>query len=304
MIAARGTAWAATLTAALLAALSPAVAQEDFSKVAIKAQPLRGGVAVLFGAGGNIGVSSGPDGTLLIDDQFAPLTAKITAAVASLGAPPVRMLLNTHWHGDHSGGNANFGKAGTVIVAHANVRQRMASEQVSTLFKSRTPASPAAALPVITFAGNLTLHLNGDTITATHVPRAHTDGDTLVKFARANVLHTGDVFVRYGLPFIDTESGGSARGMLAGVETAIRLADADTKVIPGHGEVATRADMIEFRNMLAAIITSVQAGIKAGKSLAAVQAAKPAAPWDKDPKAFVTGDAFVATVYASLKAPR
>ena len=292
------------IAAIALLVAAPAAAQDnDMSKVEIKAQTLAPGIAVLFGAGGNIGVSAGPDGTILIDDQFAPLTPKIVAAVAKLGAPPVRFLLNTHWHGDHTGGNENLGKAGTVIVAQDNVRQRMSTEQVSKFLKSTTAAAPHAALPVITFAESLTLHLNDDDISVIHVHNAHTDGDAMVMFTKANILHTGDVFVRYGLPYIDIESGGSARGMIAGVDKAIALSDANTKIIPGHGEVATRADMIAFRAMLVTIVARVEAGIKAGKPLAAIQAAKPAAQWDKDPKAFVTGDAFVATLYASLKAP-
>ena len=292
----------ATALALLLAA--PAAAQDqDFSKVEIKTQVLAPGIAVLFGAGGNIGVSAGPDGTILVDDQFAPLTPKILAAVDKLGSPPVRFLLNTHWHGDHSGGNANLGKSGTVIVAQDNVRARMSTDQPSRLFKSTTPAAPRTALPVITFANGLTVHLNNDTITVIHTPAAHTDGDALVKFTRANVLHAGDVFVRYGgLPFIDTESGGSARGMVAAVDTALKLTDANTRIIPGHGEVATRADLQAYRAMLATIIAAVDAGIKAGQPLAAIQASKPAAKWDTDPKAFISGDAFVATVYNSLKA--
>jgi cyclase len=288
---------------ALLLATPVAAQQQDFSKVEIKAETLAPGIAVLFGEGGNIGVSAGPDGTILIDDQFAPLTARIAAAVTRLGAPPVRFVLNTHWHGDHAGGNENFGKAGAVIVAQDNVRQRMSTAQVSQLFKSTTPAAPRAALPVITFTDSVTLHLNGDVISIIHAPGAHTDGDALVKFTRANILHTGDVFVRYaGLPFIDTESGGSARGMLAGVERALRLTDANTRIIPGHGAIASRADLLAFRTMLATVITRVAAGIKAGKPLAVIQAEKPAAQWDTDPKAFVRGDAFVATLYASLKA--
>lgn len=288
---------------ALLLAAPAAAQQQDFSKVEIKTQTLAPGIAVLFGAGGNIGVSAGPDGTLLIDDQFAPLTPKIVKAVASLGAPPVRLLVNTHWHFDHSGGNENLGKAGAVIIAQDNVRQRMSAEQLNKFLKMSFAASPRAALPVITFAESITLHLNDDDIRVVHVPDAHTDGDALVKFTKANVLHAGDVFVRYGLPFIDPESGGSVRGLIAGVDTALAMTDANTKIIPGHGEVASRTDLQAYRTMLATIVDRVEAGIKAGKPLAAIQASKPAAEWDKDPKAFITGDSFVATIHASLKAP-
>ncbi|MGL6042571.1 MAG: MBL fold metallo-hydrolase, partial [Sandaracinobacteroides sp.] len=292
------------LAAAALCLAAPAVAQQqDFSKVEIKTQPLSPNVAVLFGAGGNIGVSHGPDGTVLIDDQYAPLTPKIVAAVAALPATPVKFVINTHWHGDHSGGNENLGKAGAVIIAQDHVRERMSTEQVSKFLKRTTPPSPRAALPVITFHHEVTLHLNGDTISVTHVPHAHTDGDALVKFVGANILHTGDVFVRYGLPFIDVESGGTAKGMLAAQDAILALADAETKIIPGHGEVAGRADVIAFRAMISEIVGKVEAGIAAGKSLAQIQAEKPAARWDTNPNAFVSGDAFVASVHASLTQP-
>jgi glyoxylase-like metal-dependent hydrolase (beta-lactamase superfamily II) len=293
-----------TLATCALLLATPAAAQQDFSKVEIRTQALTPNVAVLFGAGGNIGVSHGEDGTVLIDDQYAPLTPKIVAAVAAIPASPVKFVINTHWHGDHAGGNENLGKAGAVIIAQDHVRQRLSTEQVSTFLKRTTPPSPKAALPVITFDQSVTLHLNGDTISVTHVPHAHTDGDALVKFETANILHTGDVFVRYGLPFIDIESGGSARGMISAQDAILALADANTRIIPGHGEVATRADVIAFRDMLAAIVNRVDAGIKAGKTLPQIQAEKPAAQWDTNPKAFVTGDAFVAMVHASLTAPQ
>lgn len=292
-----------TALLALLLAGPVAAQTTDFSKVEIKTQVLAPGVAVLFGEGGNIGVSSGPDGTLLIDDQFAPLTPKILAAVAKLGAPSVRLLVNTHWHFDHSGGNENLGKTGTVIVAQDNVRQRMSADQANKFLRMTFAASPRAALPVITFAESITLHLNDDDISIAHVPNAHTDGDALVKFTRANILHAGDVFVRYGLPFIDPESGGSALGMIAAVDKALAMTDANTKIIPGHGEVASRADLQAYRAMLATITGRVDAGIKAGQPLAAILAGKPAAAWDNGPKGFISGDAFVTTVYNSLKQP-
>ncbi len=280
------------------------LAQEDrFAAVTIKTETLAPGVAVLFGMGGNIGVSHGEDGTILIDDQYAPLTPKIIAAVAAIPANPVKFVLNTHWHGDHSGGNENLGKAGAVIMAQDNVRRRMSTEQVSVFMKRTTPPSPRAALPVITFDQSVTLHLNGDTLSITHVPHAHTDGDALVKFARANVMHTGDVFVRTGLPFIDTGSGGSARGLLAAVDTILKLTDEKTRIIPGHGEVGTRADVVAYRSMIATVIGRVEAGINANKTLEQIQAEKPAAQWDTDPKAFITGERFVAAVHTSLTAP-
>jgi len=287
----------------LLAACGVGQAQDDMSGVEIRTQPLAPGVAVLFGAGGNIGVSFGADGTIVIDDQFAQLTPKIVAALAALDKKPARFLINTHWHGDHSGGNANFAGAGTLIFAQDNVRARMSTDQFMKAVNEKVPASPAAALPVVTFADGMTFHLNGDTLRIVHVANAHTDGDAMVKWEKANILHTGDVFVRYGLPFIDRSSGGGIQGMIAGVDRALALSDDATKIIPGHGEVATRADMVAFRDMMVTIRDRVAAARAKGKTLAEIQALKPAAEWDKDPKAFVRGDAFVEAVYDSLEKP-
>ncbi len=288
--------------AALFISVGPAAAQQDFSKVEIKPQALAPGVAVLFGAGGNIGVSHGPDGTVLIDDQYAPLTPRIQAAVAALGATPVKYLINTHWHRDHSGGNENFGKAGALILAHDHVRDRMAAEQKGRF--GTTPPSPAAALPVITYHDGISLHLNGDRVRTVHLKHAHTDGDSVVIWEKANVVHMGDTFFhQVTLPFIDLDSGGSAKGMLAGVGKVLMMIDDKTVVIPGHGPVATKADLAAYRDMLASVIASVEAAKSAGKSLAEVQAMKPAAKWDTNPNAFIKGDDFVAAIYDSLGRP-
>lgn len=287
------------VAAAFLA--SPTFAQQDFSKVEIKVEQLAPGIAVLFGAGGNIGVSYGSDGTVLIDDQFAPLTPKIQAAVAGLGATPVKFLINTHWHGDHSGGNENFGKAGAMIMAHDNVRVRMASPQARG--GRTTPASPAIALPVLTYHDGIKLHLNGDEVRTIHMHDAHTDGDSVVMWKNANVVHMGDLyFNKVTLPFIDLNSGGNVKGVLAAAEKVIAMTNAQTKIIPGHGPMATRADLIAYRDMIKTVMGSVQVGIKAKKSLAEIQAMKPAAKWDTNPEAFIKGDAFVEAVYKSLTA--
>lgn len=292
------------LSALILAALigSPAAAQQDFSKVEIKAQPVAPGLAVLFGAGGNMAVSYGPDGTVLIDDQFAPLTPKIEAAIAALGASPVKYLINTHWHGDHSGGNENFGKTGALILAHDHVRDRMGSEQ-KTRFGTVKP-SPPVALPVITYHEGISLHLNGDQVRTKHVKHAHTDGDSVVFWQKANVIHMGDTFFhQVTLPFIDLDSGGSAKGLLAGIGEVLMMIDDKTVVIPGHGPVATKADLVAYRDMLASVIASVEAGKAAGKSLPEIQAMKPAARWDTNPAGFIKGDDFVAAIFTSLSRP-
>lgn len=275
--------------------------QTDFSKVEIKAEKLAPGVAVLFGSGGNIGVSYGPDGTVIIDDQFAPLTPKIEAAITGLGASPVKFLINTHWHFDHSGGNENFGKAGAIIMAHDNVRVRMAAG--GTVVGSPTPPAPAVALPVITYTNGLKLHLNGDEVRTIHTGGGHTDGDSIVVWKAANVIHMGDLFMnKISLPFIDLKSGGNAVHLLETIEKALALTNAQTKIIPGHGPMATQADLLAWRDMLRSVIGSVQAGVKAKKSLAQIQAMKPAARWEiKD--GFISGDAFVEAVYKSVTAP-
>lgn len=283
----------------LLALATTVTAQP--ADVKITAENLAPGVDVLFGQGGNIGVSHGEDGTVLIDDQFAPLTPKIQAAVTALGATPVKFLINTHWHGDHSGGNENFGKAGALIMAHDNVRVRMASPQ--TRGENTTPASPKIALPVITYHDGLSLHLNGDEVRTHHMHDAHTDGDSIVIWKKANVVHMGDLyFNKISLPFVDLNSGGSVKGMLAAIEKTLTLINPQTKVIPGHGPMASRADLMGYRDMLKSIISAVQAGITAGKSIDQIKAMKPAAQWDV-PGGFISGDAFVEMAYKSLTTP-
>jgi cyclase len=285
--------------AAVLLVPGAAQAQQDLSKVEIKAEQLAPGVAVLFGAGGNVGVSYGPDGTVLIDDQFAPLTPKIQEAVAKLGASPVKYLINTHWHFDHSGGNENLGKAGAIIMAHDNVRVRMAAG--GRVAGNSAAAAPAVALPVITYDNGLKLHLNGDEVRTVHTGGGHTDGDSIVIWKNANIIHMGDLFLNGGLPFIDQSSGGNALHLLATIERAIPLTNPQTKIIPGHGPMADQAKLIGWRDMLKEVIGVVRAGVKAKKSLAQIQAVKPAAKWET-PAGFIKGDAFVEAVYKDLTA--
>ena len=296
----------AILIGALAFAAAPVLAQgQDFSKVVIKTEQVAPGVHVLFGAGGNIGVSVGPDGAFLIDDQYAPLTPKILDAVKAIGPQPVRFVLNTHWHGDHSGGNENLGSTGAVIVAHDNVRVRMSTEQFIGAMNTKVPPSPKAALPVVTFADAVTLHLNGQTIRAVHVAPAHTDGDTLVRFEEANVVHMGDTYFASGYPFIDLSSGGSALGMIAAIDKGLALGDANTRYIPGHGPVTGRTELRAYRTMLADIVAKVQAGIRAGQSLDAILAAKPTAAYDaKWGGGFINAERIVRIVHASLTAKR
>ncbi len=276
-----------------------AFAQQDLSKVEIKASALREGTHMLTGAGGNMVASTGADGTFLIDDQFAPLSDKIRAALSKLSDKPLRFVVNTHWHGDHTGGNENLGKAGAVIVAHDNVRKRMSVGQL--LRGSKVPAAPGAALPVVTFAGDLTLHLNGDDVRVEHVAQAHTDGDALVKFERANVLHMGDVYFNGLYPFIDAESGGGIDGLLAAVDRGLALSNDATLVVPGHGPVSNRAELAAYGAMLKGYRDRI-AGLKAeGRTLAQVIAAKPTAATDELlGKAFIKPAELVKSIYQTL----
>ncbi len=285
-------------------AVTPAAAQDqDFSKVEIRAEKLAPGVAVLFGAGGNIGLSYGTDGNVIVDDQFAPLTDKIAGAIRTLDPGPVRFVVNTHWHGDHTGGNENFGKRGAVIVAHDNVRQRMSTQQVMRAVNMTVPPSPKGALPVLTFGNGATLHLNGDTLHLIHVPNAHTDGDTLVHWMKGDVLHMGDTFFhKVSFPFLDTRSGGSIDGLIAAANKGLSLAGANTKIIPGHGPVASRAELLAYRDMLVDIRGKVAAGLGAGQSLAQIQATTAAGRYGM-PDGFIKPDRFVEAVYNSLRSP-
>jgi glyoxylase-like metal-dependent hydrolase (beta-lactamase superfamily II) len=292
----------AILLAASIA--TPAAAQQDFSKVEVKVERLAPGVAVLFGSGGNIGLSYGEDGNVIIDDQFAPLVPKIEAAVKSVDPDPVRFVINTHWHGDHTGGNEAFGKAGAVIVAHDNVRRRMSVDVFSKQMNQTIKASPKSGLPVVTFAQGVSFHLNGDRLQVVHVNNAHTDGDALVYWTGANVLHMGDTFFfKMTFPFIDRESGGSIDGMIAAAKTGLGIVKPGGKVIPGHGPVATREDLQAYHDMLVDVRAKVASGIRAGRTRAAVVASKPAAAYEGKVASdgFIKPDRFVETMYDELK---
>ena len=284
------------------AATSALAQQQDFSKVEIKAEKVAEGVYMLTGAGGNIGLSVGRSGTYVIDDQFAPLTDKILAAIRAITPDPVRFVINTHLHGDHTGGNENLGKAGALVVAHENVRRRMSAEQFSATFNRTTPASPEGALPVVTFTEAVTFHWNGDEIRVHHVAPAHTDGDSIVRFVKADVVHMGDLFFNGGYPFIDTSSGGRVDGVIAAAEETLAAIGEKTRIIPGHGPLATRADLQSYRDTLTLLRDRI-AKLKAeGKSRDEVIAAKPTADHDaKWGAGFMKGDTFTGLVYDSLR---
>jgi glyoxylase-like metal-dependent hydrolase (beta-lactamase superfamily II) len=264
---------------ALLAAATSLEAQTNYDSVQVRATSLGGGVHVLFGAGGNIAVSAGDDAVFVVDDQFAPLTPKILAAIRTISAQPVKFVVNTHWHFDHTGGNENLGKAGALIVAHDNVRKRMSTEQFMAAMNRREPPSPKAALPVVTFGDGVTFHINNDSVTVTHVPPAHTDGDAVVHFLKANVVHMGDVFNNAGFPFVDLSSGGSVQGVVAAADRMYALTNDQTKIIPGHGQVTDRARLKQWRDAVAAVRDGVQRELRAGKSVEQILALQLAAPY-------------------------
>ena len=274
-----------------------ALAEAPAPDASIQTVEVAPGIYMLIGKGGNIGVSTGADGTFLIDDQYAPMTPAVIAALRAVNAPMPRFVLNTHWHGDHTGGNENLAKEGALLIAHDQVRARMSSDQFVRFAQMAVPAAPQAALPVVTFNDTVTFYLNGDEIHGTYAPHAHTDGDVFVHFRRANVIHAGDVFFRF-YPFIDLSSGGSLAGVVAAVDRILALADDKTRIIPGHGPLANRADLVEYRDMLVTTSGRIRDLIKAGKTVDEIVAAAPNADYDaKWGWAFITPERYTRMIY-------
>lgn len=275
---------------------APAV---DFENVEIEVVPVAGNVYMLVGVGGNIGVSTGPDGVLMIDDQFAPLAPKIRAAIAGIagGKPEIEFLLNTHHHFDHTDGNPEFGQEAR-IVAHSNVRKRLSTVQTS---RGRTiEALPEVGRPIITYDESLSIHFNGEEVKVMHVPSGHTDGDSIVFFTGANVIHMGDHFFNGKYPFIDLDGGGDVEGYAANVAKVLEMAPADAKIIPGHGPLATVADLRGFHQTLTETIGVVREQMAAGKTLQEIQAAGLPAKYKSWGEGFIDTNAWIATIHASL----
>jgi glyoxylase-like metal-dependent hydrolase (beta-lactamase superfamily II) len=286
------------LCGGLGAGIAPGVfGQQNFDQVQIKVTKVAGNVYMLAGSGGNIGVSVGDDGIVMVDDEFAPLAPKIREALKGITDKPLKFVLNTHFHGDHSGGNVEFGKEAT-IVAHDNVRLRL--EKGGSVGGNKVAPAPKEALPVITFNDRASVHLNGEDIRAIHFPNGHTDGDSIIYFTKSNVLHMGDDFVTYGFPFVDAASGGSVSGMIAGVEGALVMVPADVKIIPGHGPLSTPADVRKFLNMLKETRALVMEAARQGQTVDAIKKDHLLAKYEDLGKGFIKTDAWIDLLYAEV----
>ena len=292
-----------TLGFLLLFAVSIRAQQPDYSKVQIKATKVAGSVYMLEGAGGNIGVSVGEDGILIVDDQFAPLADKIRAALKGLTDKKLHFILNTHWHGDHTGGNVAFGPEAP-IIAHDNVRKRLSTEQKSELFKNTTPPSPKEALPVITFDQSLSVHFNGEEIRVIHYPQGHTDGDSVIFFTSSNVIHLGDDFFAGRFPFVDLESGGTVEGLVKNIGEIIDKIPEGAKLIPGHGPISTVDDLKSYHRMLTQTTDIVRQKIAAGKTLAQIKTEGLPDEWKPWGSGFIKTDLWLETIYKSLTAKK
>mgnify|MGYP000241437050 CR=1 FL=1 len=264
--------------------LSSAATFADSHKMEAKIEAIKvsDNIHMLTGKGGNIGVLTGADGTFMIDDQFSPLTPKILAKIKEIGGEHPKFLINTHFHGDHTGGNENLGKAGTLIVSHNNVRERMASGSYIQAFKMKSLPASADALPVITFSDDISFHINGGQVHAIHTPHAHTDGDSFIHFKEQNVIHAGDLFFNGFYPFIDINHGGSVKGMISAVDKILAIADDKTKIIPGHGPLATKSDLQAYRDMLQTAYNKLRLMKISGMSVTDAMAAKPLAELDQE----------------------
>ncbi len=285
------------LTLLLVCLFAVCAQAQDFSKVAIKATKVAGNIYMLEGAGGNIGVSVGADGILIVDDQFAPLAEKIRAALKSLGDGKLKFVLNTHYHGDHTGSNVVFGPEAP-IIAQTNVRKRLATEQ--NVLGEKVPPSPKEALPVVTFEQAVSIHFNGEEIRAVHFPHGHTDGDAVIFFTGSNVVHMGDDFFAARFPFVDIDGGGDVVNLTNNVGQIIATLPADVKIIPGHGPLSTLDDLKLFRRMLFETTAIIRKQVEAKRTLAQIKAAGLPAEWQSWGTGFIKTDSWIETVYRSL----
>ena len=288
------------LVVTVLFASTSAPAQEE--KVEYIPTKLSDTLTMLKGRGGNIAISAGEDGVYIIDDQLEPVTDQLLVAISQISSQPIRFVINTHYHGDHVGGNEAIGKGGAVIIAHDNIHKRMSSDQYNHFFDATTPAWPKDALPVLTFNDQVTLHFNGETAKVYHVPHGHTDGDSIVHFPASDVIHMGDIYFNGLYPYIDLDGGGSIQGMISGAELGLSIAGKDTQIIPGHGPMGDKASLDEYRDFLIKARNNVQKLIDEGNSLEQAVAAQPTAQWDAIlGEVWITPEQLVIFIYNSLK---
>lgn len=293
------------LPALVAASIATAPQRPPQFEMAVETTRLADDLYLLAGAGGNVAVLVADEGVLLVDDKLPPASGDVKAAVAAITPKPIRFVVNSHWHRDHSGGNELLAGEGAVIVAHDNVRRRMSVDGFIAVFARQTQASPARALPVVTFTRDVTFHLGGEEISVVHVASAHTDGDSLVHFRKANVLHMGDCYLNGSFPVIDYSSGGTFSGLVAAVDTALAMADARTRVLPGHGPPASREELRQWRQMLATIYERVQKAAAAGNGLEQIKLQRPTREWEERwPHSFVTWEHVVEEAYRSATASR
>jgi len=270
--------------------------------VKVKSIALGGGVHMLVGQGGNIGVFAGPDGIFMIDSQFKALGEKLSQAIRNISDKPIKFVLNTHWHFDHVDGNEIFAKKGAVIIAHEHVRKLMTKNQVLKAFNKKVPAAPKSALPAITFTSDLTFHMNDETIKIFHVSNAHTGGDSVIHFVKADVIHMGDTYFSGIYPFIDFQHGGGLDGMITAVNRVLAISGPNTKIIPGHGPLSNRANLKRYRHMLVTVRNRMAAAIKAGKSLPQLSKKSPIAEFDKEwGDGFLKPAKFLELIYKGMK---
>ena len=288
------------LIAILLASINSLSAQDK--PVEFTTFQLSDTVYMLKGRGGNVGISTGEDGLYIIDDQLKPITSQLLQAIRKISDKPIRIVLNTHYHADHVGGNETIGDAGAVIISHDNIRKRMTTEQVSIFMKNTTPPYPESALPIVTFNDRLSLHMNGETATAYHIANGHTDGDSIIHFPISNVIHMGDMFFNGLYPYVDLDAGGSIQGMVEAADLALSLADESTRIIPGHGPLAMTEDLKSYRDYLIQAGANVQELIDQNMELQQIIAARPTSEWDEElGKTWITPAQFVTFIYNSLQ---
>ena len=289
-----------SLSALIIVTASLLQAKE--SEIKITTINVNNGVYMLMGQGGNIGLSVGEDGVFMIDDQYAPLSAKIKAAISKISKKPLKFVINTHWHFDHTGGNENFGKDGAIIVSHNNVRKRMSKEGFIKAFNKTIPAAPKVALPIITFNDEINFYFNNEEIAVLHQKNAHTDGDSIIFFKSSNVVHTGDIYFNGFYPFIDSSSQGSMNGIITSVNYILSRINDETKIIPGHGKLSNKKELISYRDTLIILRDRMQALIKEGKSIDEIIAMKPNADLDETwGKGFLNPETFLKILYGVIK---